>query len=63
MWVLNVDNVAWTSKNLDLSGITWQKISSPNPLGGVKGHSAVGLADKNHLIIFGGIKTSNQCIN
>jgi len=23
IWILNVDNVAWTSKNLDLSGINW----------------------------------------
>ena len=60
MWVLNVDNVAWTSKNLDLTGINWQKVASPNPLGGLKGHTAVGLSDKNHLIIFGGVSTSNQ---
>ena len=60
LWVLNVDNVAWTSKNLDLTGINWQKVASPNPLGGLKGHAAVGLSDKNHLIIFGGVSTSNQ---
>jgi N-acetylneuraminic acid mutarotase len=63
MWVLNVDNVAWTSKNLDLTGINWQKVASPNPLGGLKGHAAVGLSDKNNLIIFGGVSSSNQFTN
>lgn len=63
MWVLNVDNVAWTTKNLDLTGINWQKVSYPNPLGGLKGHTAVGLSDKNHLVIFGGVSSNNQSTN
>ena len=59
MWVLNVDSVAWSSKNLDLTGINWQKVISPNPIGGLKGHATVGLAEKQILVVFGGVMANN----
>jgi hypothetical protein len=32
---------------MDLTGIVWEKVNSTNPIGGLKGHSAIGLHDKN----------------
>jgi hypothetical protein len=26
MWILNTDNVAWNSKNMDLTGIVWERV-------------------------------------
>lgn len=63
IWILNTDNVAWASKNSDISGIVWEKVQSTNPIGGIRGHAAVGLSDRHHLILFGGINAHNQALN
>ena len=41
MWLLNIDSVAWGAKALELPGIVWEKVTTLNSPGGLKGHKAV----------------------
>jgi len=58
MWCLNLDAVPWSSKQMELPGIVWEKINqksdnykTPEKL---KGHKIVAHPDGQHLILFGG---------
>lgn len=61
MWLLNIDSVAWGAKALELPGIVWEKVTTLNSPGGLKGHKAV--SDKQHLIVFGGTNKDNTSSN